>query len=323
MGGWRAIWRVWMVPCAVAGIALSTTSGSIGAASPNSPSLTIAQATQAFDTTWPLFDAAFVQGQLGVLHKYSTEDVFKAASGATGCGCTWNTPNSPVVFSVPPQQHYPLTFLAQLKTPAPPHSIYSPYVTLVVFKKSTPRSRWKVAYLIRYASGQGFLTSSMAQAPSKASLPLTSMTPDIADYLTTYASSGAPPPGAVWVDGGSLATEAEQTLNVQSEVAALDDQQQTSFSAVDNSAAFAYQGGDIICGSYMEAAFVKPSPPKTVITQSSSQDPWGSGLAPGSYSSLSKVGLTLVCFYATTTQRPNVIAPISFFGGVYQLSGNS
>jgi hypothetical protein len=307
----------------MAGMAFSTTSGALSAAAANSPLLTVAQATQAFDTTWPRFDAAFVQGQLGVLRQYSTQDVFEAASGATGCGCTWYAPDSSALFSVPPQQHYPLTFLAQMKMPAPPHSIYSPYVTLVVLTKSTAQSQWKVAYLIRYASAHGYLTSSLAQTPSRAASPLSWMTPDLADYLTTYATTGSPPPGAVWLDAGSLATEAQQTLDVQAEVTAIDDHQQTGFSAVDNSAAFAYPGGDIICGSYMETALVKPNPPKTVITQSASGDPWGGGLAPGSYSSLSKIGLTLVCFHATTTQRPNLIAPISFFGGVYQLSGNS
>lgn len=285
--------------------------------------MTVTQAKDAFETTWPPFEAAFVRGQLGVLHLYATEDVFQAASGATGCGCTWDTPDPSPLFSVPPQRHYPLTFLAQVKTPAPPHSIYSPYVTIVVFTKSTARSRWKVAYLMRYAGDHGFLTSSKTEAPSKASSPLTWMTPDIADYLTTYAQTGAPPPGTVWLDGGALATEAQQTRDVQAEVAALGDQQQTQFNAVDNSAAFAYQGGDIICGSYMELALVKPMPPKTVIVQSAGHSPWGRGLDPGSYASLSKTGLNLVCFHANTTQRRNVIAPISFFGGVYQLRGNS
>ena len=317
----RARWRLLMAVCAIGLVALSPI-GASGAAEAPAPSLSVAEAQQAFDSIWPHFEAAFVQGQLGVLQKYSTQDVFQAVSADTGCGCVWDTPHSPVLFSVPPDQHYPLSFLAQLKTAAPPHSIYSPYVTIAVLTKAADDSPWKVAYVMRYAGDHGFLTASTTDAPSQASFPLTWMTPDIARYLTTYAQTGEPPPGAVWIDGGALAYETQQTQTVQAEVASSGDQQQTQFNAVDNSAIFAYQGGDIICGSFMELASVRPEPPNTVIVQSATQSPWGSGLAPGSYSSLSKTGLTLVCFHANTTHARNVIAPISFFGGVYQLTGS-
>jgi hypothetical protein len=297
-------------------------SGGAGAARPSVPQLTVAQAQHVFNTTWHKFDLAFTQGQLSTVAEYSTTDVLEAVAGSTGCGCTWTTPNSQTLFSIPVQHNYPLSFLAQIATPAPPHSIYLPFVTMVVFTKQQPKSPWVVAYLIRSAGDTRELTSSIVRAAPPATYPITQVGSQLAQFFTAMVTTGVPPANDNWPQTGSTAQEVQGYLSVKASIQQMGDQQQTVFSPVDNSVAFAYPNGDIMCGSYRSVSIIT-TPPSTPAVQPLDQSTWGGSLPPGSYTSLTKTGMHLYCFTVNTVASPTTdeTNPITFFGSVYSITG--
>jgi hypothetical protein len=247
--------------------------------------------------------------------------VLETASGATGCGCAWTTPKSRVLFSVPVERSYPISFLAQISTPAPPASIFTPSVTLVVFSKSSSRAPWKVAYLIRYSGSSRYLSSSIDRSAPQATFPITNVVGQLADFFTAIANTGAAPPDDAWPQTGSIGQEVQIYLDTKSSVEQQGDQQQTIFTGVDTSPAFAYPHGDIMCGSYRSISTVT-SPSNAPIVQPADQITWGS-LAPGTYSSFTKVGMHQVCYSVNTTanRAQDLVNPISFFESVYQETG--
>jgi hypothetical protein len=295
----------------------------VAAANQELQQLTPAGAEQVYTTTWQKFAYAFVQGQLDALHSLATPHVIDIVAASTGCGCSWDTPHSKVVFSIPFQRSYPESFLAQISTPAPPHSIYSPFVTMVVFTKSAASKPWLVAYFVRYAGTMTYLSHTIVGSAPPTLLPITSAVRQLVDFLTAMVTTGTPPPNDNWTVSGTLADELQNYLQTKEDVAAGGDQQQTVFTALENSVAFAYPRGDIVCSSYSSQSTVTPSTGSPPIVQPSDQYQWGSLLAPGTYSSLSKLGMHDVCFSIDTTNAPqsNDTETISFQGGVYQISG--
>lgn len=302
---------------------LAVSSGSSAAASNGPQQMTPADAEHVYATTWQKFGKAFVQGQLGAVRSLATPHVFDVVAASTGCGCSWDTPHSNVAFSIPIEHGYPESFLAQISTPAPPHSIYSPFVTLVVFTKSAATEPWLVAYFVRYAGTMKYLSRSVVGSAPPTLLPITNADDQLVNFLTAMVTTGTPPPDDDWTVSGSLADELQNYLQTKSDIAAEGAQQQTSFEALDNSAAFAYPEGDIVCSTYASHSTVTPLPGRSPITQPSNQTEWGDQLAPGTYSSLTKLGIHDVCFSIDTRSNPqtNDTETISFQGGVYQISG--
>jgi hypothetical protein len=321
MGGWqrRGLLTLIFATCALSPMAAST---GASAGVPHSAQVTFSEARQVYDTTWQRFGIAFIQGQLGAIEPLATPHVSEIVAASTGCGCSWATPDSKVYFSIPPQQGYPQSFLAQIATPAPPHSIYSPFITMVVFTKSAAKSPWKVAYFVRYAGTHKYLTRSIVGAAPPAPFDITERPADLAAFFTAMVTTGTPPPGDSWVVVNALAQTLQDYLNTKADVAAGGDQQQTTFTALDHSVAFAYPNGDIMCASYDSSSTVTPVEDAQPIVQPPDQSQWGA-LAPGTYSSLSKLGMNDMCFSVDITDNGShsVTAPISFQGGVYQISG--
>lgn len=287
------------------------------------PQMTFEQAQRVYATTWQKFGNAFVQGQLGDLDSLGSPHVLDIVAASTGCGCSWNTPHSKVLFSIPLRRGYPESFLAQIATPAPPHSIYSPFVTMVVFMKSAPASPWLVAYFVRYAGTMKYLTQSIAASAPSTLLPVSNASTQLTNFLTAMVTTGAPPPDDNWTVSGTLADELQNYMQTKNDVAAGGDQQQTQFHPLDSSIAFAYPKGDIVCSSYSSVSVVTPSPGSSPITQPPDQNQWGGSLAPGTYSSLTKLGMHDVCFAIDTVDNPgrNDTETISFQGAVYQTTG--
>ena len=69
------------------------------------------------------------------------------------------------------------------------------------------------------------------------------------------------------------------TKRTKSDIAAGGDQQQTIFTALDQSSAFTYPGGDIVCSSYSSTSTVTPSAGSPLIIQPDDQSQWGDLLA--------------------------------------------
>ncbi len=282
--------------------------------------LTVPQALQAFNAIWPKFDSAFAKGQLDELAKYGTPDILKTAGGSVGCGCSWTTPHSSVKFSVPVQSQYPLSFLAQISTPAPTDSEYSPFVTLVVLTKVQARGQWRVSYMIRYSGDSTYLKTSAVEAAPPIEFNINVVGSQLADFFTAMVTSGSPPPNDDWPPTGSTGQELQDYVDTKAGVEASGAIQQTTFTALDNSPAFAFPDGDLMCGTYESQSNVT-SATASPLVQPADQITWGGGLAPGTYSSITKFGLHDFCFIVNS--RTNVVNPISFFGGVYETTGIS
>jgi hypothetical protein len=305
----------------VAGLATAWV-GSVSAATPPSE-VTVAEAQQVYATTWQKFGHAFAQGQLGALESLATPNVLDIVAASTGCGCSWDTPHSKVYFSIPPQQGYPESFLAQISTPAPRKSIYSPFVTMAVFTKAAAKKPWQVAYFVRYAGTGTYISHSVVAPAPPALFDITEVPGQIANFFTSMVTTGDPPPGDNWPQEGALADTLDDYLNTKADVTAGGDEQQTVFNALDHSIAFAYAKGDIMCATYDSTSTVSPAAGVTSIVQPEDQSEWGGQLAPGSYSTLSKLGMNDMCFSVDTMDDPHQsgVVPISFQGGVYQISG--
>jgi hypothetical protein len=145
----------------------------------------------------------------------------------------------------------------------------------------------------------------------------------LADFFTQEVTTGSAPAGDNWPIEGMIGEELQNYLDTKASVAAGGDQQQTVFEAVDHSIAFAYPKGDIMCASYQSFSTVTPLAGQPPISQPADQSQWGDQLAPGIYSSLSKLGMHDVCFSVDTVDNAvtDMTAPISFSGGVYETTG--
>jgi hypothetical protein len=288
-----------------------------------SPQVTIAEAQHVYETIWHKFGVAFVEGDLGTLENLATPQVIDVVAASTGCGCSWETLHSKAVFSIPPRTGFPESFLAQISTPVPRHSSYSPFVTMVVFTKSAARAPWRVAYFGRYAGTMKYLKRTLTRQAPPALFDIDQVPTQIANFFTAMVTSGTPPPGDNWPDEGMIGEELQSYLDAKSSIRAGGDQQQTVFSAVDHSIAFAYPKGDIMCATYDSYSTVTPLPGQPPMAQPEDESYWGEGLAPGIYSSISKRGMHDMCFSVDTVDNSHSdrTGPISFQGGVYEMSG--
>jgi hypothetical protein len=285
----------------------------------------MAVAQRVYITTWLKFGRALALDQPSTMKALTTPNAFEVATAMASCGCGWYTPQSKVFYSIPPQQGYPESFLAQISTPAPPHSKYSPFVSIVVLTKPAANQSWQVAYFVRYAGTIDYLNSSVAGPTHKTLFPVSNVPVQLADYFTSMVTTGTPPPGDNWTLSGTLAEELQNYQTAKSDIAAGGDQQQTQFEAVDHSVLFPYPNGDLMCASYSSDSTVTPTAGSVSIVQPLDQSTWGNLLSPGTYSSLSKLGMHDVCFSIDTVDAPHMddTETISFSGGVYQMAGTS
>jgi hypothetical protein len=302
--------------------ACAATTASAGAQTP-APRVTFAVAQRVYATTWQRFGRAFALDQPSFFKPVTTANAFDVAFSMSTCGCGWVTPHSKVLFSIPAQQDYPESFLAQISTPAPPESGYSPFVSIVVFTKADASAAWQVAYFVRYAGSLQYLDSSLVSSTRKTQFPFGEVPGQLAAFFTSMVTTGSPPLGDNWTLSGTLAEELQGYKTTASDVAAGGDQQQTQFKAVDHSVLFPYPRGDLMCGSYSSSSTVTPSSASSPIIQPQDQSTWSSLLAPGTYSSLSKLGMHDVCFSIDTVDNPQQddTEAVSFSGGVYQING--
>jgi hypothetical protein len=287
--------------------------------------VTLAEAQQVYATTWQKFGFAFAWDEPGQLKALTSPQAFDVASAMSSCGCGWDTPHSQVFFSIPPQQSYPESFLAQISTPVPPHSKFSPFVSIVVFTKPDASKPWQVAYFVRYAGTLRYLDGSMTSSTTRTLFPVSDVPVQLADFFTSMVTTGTPPPDDNWTLSGTLAEELQNYQTTKLDIAAEGDQQQTQFQAVGHSVLFPYPDGDLMCASYSSYSTVTPLPGHPPIVQPLDQSTWSGLLSPGSYSSLSKLGMHDVCFSIDTVDNPHQdqTDTISFSGGVYQIAGTS
>jgi hypothetical protein len=314
LGHRRTLMAFAVFTCAV----ISTCGGLVAGAAPaRGPSLNLPMARQAFDTTWPSFSSGFAHKNLAKVNRNSTGEMEQAVVGYYSCGCaTWVLHDYTVRFSVPIEQQYPLSFLAEVAGLDVQHQ---GMVEEVVLTKSGPSDRWRVAYMVAYEEESRFLGSSALRAAPPMPFDITRVGTELSHFFQTIVNTGTPPADDSWPLTGPLKQQVYHDLGVKQLIEEEGDSQQSIFVPTDHSSAFSYPSGDIMCGAIDSSALIT-TPTGYVTVQPANRSNWGSLLAPGAYSSLTKTGVEDYCFTATTG---GLTTPISFFGGINKIVGSS
>lgn len=304
-----------LVIATVAVIAAPLGTTTSGAAPTSAPTVTLPMARHAFDSTFPRFAAGFAHENLSEVRRYATAEMVQAVIGYYSCGCaTWTLDISTVRFSVPTQQQYPLTFLAEATGRDNTHQRM---VQEVVFDKDSPASGWRIAYMVDYEDWKHMLGPSAIAAPPPIPFDIGAVGEQFANFFQTVVNTGAPSPDNNWPLTGTMAQQVDHYVGVKFNIEQEGDSEQVTFSPSGQSVSFRYPSGAIMCGT-MDSTAVISTPARLPTLQPSNQSNWGPLLPPGTYSSLTKYSVEDFCFSAQTN---GLTEPISFFGGVDRIVG--
>jgi hypothetical protein len=277
--------------------------------------LTLQEVSEAYQATWPGFAQGFAQQNFTTMRKYATPEMVQAVIGSYGCGCgPWPAKSPTVRFSFPTEHQYPLSFLAEI-----PGTEYdgSPLGREVVFSEADSTAPWRVTYMVAFSGTRSYLGPSALRAPPRMRFHITIVGGQFASFFQTVVNTGVPSPDDNWPQTGSVKDEVDRYLQIKASIEQLGDTQQITFAPTDHSIAFAASSGDIMCGVIHASALVT-TPPGMPTVQPADRSLWGTLLAPGSYSTLTKSGTHDYCFLA---RRSGLTSPISFLGGTYQIVG--
>jgi hypothetical protein len=278
----------------------------------------LAQAREAFDTTWRGIDHGYQRVDLAQVERYVSPEMLLAVVGQIGCGCGPSPEESSTsVLSVPPENTYPFWFLAQISVKVPPHKRLSSLVYLAVFTKATVSSPWLLSYLVAYTGTSKFLQDSELASPSNPTFDYSVVGEQLAQFFASYVNTGGPPASGGWPLDGSVKQELEHYFSVKKFIEAGGATQNSMMiSPTDHSPLFAYPGGDIVCGAFRSAVQIT-TPPAHPTVQPRNRSNWGPLLAPGAYASLEKQQLIDYC---VTINEGHVVVPVSFFGWTYSIT---
>jgi hypothetical protein len=277
--------------------------------------LSLQDVSQAYSATWPGFARGFAQGNFATMRKYATPEMVQAVTGAYGCGCgPWPARSPSVRFSLPAEHSYPLSFLAEIPGT---YDDGSPLGREVVFTQASSSSPWRVTYMVGFVGTRTYLGPTAVRQPPPMRYHITIVGGQFASFFQRVVNTGVPAANNDWPQTGSVKDEVDRDLQTKEAIEQIGFTQQIAFTPLDHSIAFAYPQGDIMCGVIHSSALVT-SPSGKPTVQPADQSEWGTHLAPGSYSTLTKSGTHDYCFTAT---RSGLTTPISFFGGVYKIVG--
>jgi len=286
-----------------------------GAAPTSAPTVTLTMARHAFDSTFPGFAAGFAHKNLSEVRRYATAEVVQAVVGYYSCGCaTWTLHISTTRFSVPTQQQYPLTFLAEATGR---DNTNQQMVQEVVLDKDSPDTGWRIAYMVDYEDWKDMLGASVIADPPPIPFDIGTVGEQFANFFQTVVNTGAPPPDDNWPLTGTMEQQVDHYVGVKVTIEGEGDSEQVTFSPSDQSVSFKYPSGAIMCGT-MDSTAIISTPAGLPTVQPRNQSIWGPLLPPGSYSSLTKYSVEDFCFNAQTN---GLTEPISFFGGVDRIVG--
>ncbi len=296
-------------------LVIGTAIGVFWTNSTSTPTLTLQQARHAFNATWPGFASGFAYGNVSELDQFTTPEMSQAVIGWYNCGCGESLSKPTAVhLSVLVESHYPLTFLAEVSTP---YAKGGPTVQEVVISRASEGQHWRVAYMVEYVGTSTFLGPSAVQSVPRAPFNTNVIGGQWASFFESMVNTGSPPPDLNIPVTRSVKQEVDHYASVALLIEQQGDSQHMAFDATDHSTAFAYPGGDIICGAIHSTQLVT-APPGSSIVQPADRSNYGPSLLPGSYSSVVKNGTHDYCVTVTTAGLEN---PVSFFGGVYQNVG--
>jgi hypothetical protein len=289
--------------------------GAPAAEAATAPHVSLSTAGHAFDSTFPGFAVAFAHKNLVGVSKYATPEMAQAVVGYNSCGCaTWSMHISTVRFSIPIQQQYPLTFLAEV---VGRDNAHKPMLEEVVLDKASPDEAWRVAYMVDLEDANPFLGPSIVASPPPIPFSMNIVGGELASFFQSVVNSGEPAANNNWPLTGALGQLVDHYVGVKLNIEREGTTEQVAFVPNDQSASFRYPSGAIMCGTIDSTAIVS-APAGYLTVQPANQSTWGPLLQPGAYSNLKKYSVEDYCFRAETN---GLTVPISFFGGVDQIVG--
>jgi hypothetical protein len=170
----------------------------------SAPLVTPAQARRVVAAAWPLRDRVLASRDLSTLEAIEAGPALVGDEARMRSGGPPNRPNASahapreVAVYVPRQRRWPLRFLAEGVTT----SAGKPFLELMIFRRSSPRSRWQVVYDTGYGRGTGPPLSPEpaildAQGydvvPPHAEIPAGDAVPALARYWQAWLDHPSPP----------------------------------------------------------------------------------------------------------------------------------
>lgn len=180
---------------------LAPANASSDAATPQGNLLNAHTAHTVFKSLWPKFALAYATGNTAGIDRYVDADVQNAIMGWFYCGCgPQPTAYQRVDLTAPPERGYPLSFLAEVQ--AKEYSTQSDVIE-VVYTKRTPRSQWRIAYLVPYANGSPMLDATTMNTPApKAPVDVAQVGDQLAAFFQAVYETGEP--ATTWPQSGAL-----------------------------------------------------------------------------------------------------------------------
>lgn len=282
---------------------------------PGAPSmLTDRRASSVVASIWPVFVEAAAVRSRKALDLVASPDVAKVVESHWVCRCgTWPLAYSSLEVTAPPEESYPLSFLAEIDQPGDTHGAS---VQIVVFGKRSVHAPWLITDMTGYGGLAHQLHEAAALSARATSLvPGTQSFVELADLFASLRESGKAPAGNLWDDtvrGNSNMEPTAQEL--------LDDDRylndrasrlhaSASFSVSGYSAVFLRGSEDVQCATILGRVVVRPKPGHLITRRDRFV-----GLKAGTYSSVTEHEALDVCL-----MRPSfaVVDVLSIAGGIY------
>jgi len=314
-----------------AGLGLSVTSpGSAALPKPytgSGPSGSLVNSTveqHVVSTTWRGFSADMVANDLAGLSTYATSNASNSVRGSLLCGCSpWPMAYRSVAFNTPPEQTWPLSFLAEFSGI---NYSQKSYLRDVIFSQAASGAPWLVASTgtTQGASSQLFPGPSDITAPPSSHW-LTTAPQAFANLFqqtdTTGSTAKAIP--TYFIEGSFLreliqGSESSHSYYLRKHVTVT-----FSHSVLETTPRFAV--GTTSASTYdcfmMQITTTQTAPSGYVLVQGNDSEPYTAALPAGSYSSVHETELKDICLVELPTD--GLVSLYSQLGGPTTITGTS
>jgi hypothetical protein len=276
-------------------------------------------------TTWRGFSAEMVANDLAGLSTYATPNASNSVRGSLLCGCSpWPMAYRSVTFDTPPQQTWPLSFLAEFSG-----ITYSQksYLRDVIFTQAAKGAPWLVVSTgtTEGASSQLFPESGDIATAPPSSHWLTTAPPAFANLFqqtdTTGSTAKAIP--TYFIEGSFLreliqGSESSYSYNNRKHVTVT-----FSHAVLETTPRFAV--GTTSASTYecfmMQITTTQTAPSGYVLLQGSDSEPYTAALPAGSYSSVHRTEVKDICLVELPTD--GLVSLYSQLGGPTTITGTN
>jgi hypothetical protein len=303
-------------------------------ASSSSPTDTVdpLEAKSVARSLWAGISAALSAGDTGALRVFEAGPLLESDIGAIcQVGCPPQQFSTPLQVSVnvPHQSGYPATFLATVTYQTGCHAATSPCVNQFIAVQPAKGAPWKAMLRIQYGGPTNsqqahLLPDGYAVAPADpATARISDLLADFSNYEDTLKRTGVPPTDSLLADGPFTSDRAPRLYDPPDAQAARGVHVTGTYTVdpADPTYVFATAaGGMTMCGDIRYAAELT-SATGDPLDASVAVDEWKMRLTPGRYSSISLVGLDMLCFERLPTDAHYTV--VANWGGNTAVAGQS